>query len=216
MPELAQRALEACVEYEHCAAEVTRLTSAIGQVECPRETHDDVVDGKFVPGTPSCFQRVRTEMRPTGPLPDDGPRPVNLAEIGTLVADCPECSRLVNLIGERRGMRQRFGKAKRAIRHLGKKGPSAEADFFDLARDEMHRAQALHGRRYSTLHEGFGVLVEEGAELFEIVRQKRDERDPGHLLIELLQIAAVAGKTAFSVGAMAALDMPCTLKERAR
>jgi hypothetical protein len=84
----------------------------------------------------------------------------------------------------------------------------AEPDFFDLARAEMERARKLHGGRYASVHEAYGVLLEEVEEFFEIVRQKRAQRDPAHMLAELVQIAAVAGKAAYSFGALAALDMP--------
>jgi NTP pyrophosphatase (non-canonical NTP hydrolase) len=71
-----------------------------------------------------------------------------------------------------------------------------DPDFFDLARAEMLRAQELHGAEYASLHEAYAVLLEEVDEVFDIVRQKRGERDAQQLLEELLQIAAVAGKAA--------------------
>lgn len=48
-------------------------------------------------------------------------RPPNLDEIEGEVMDCPACSRLCQLIRERKHARQRWGVAKRAVRHVARK-----------------------------------------------------------------------------------------------
>jgi hypothetical protein len=45
-----------------------------------------------------------------------------------------------------------------------------------------------------TLHEGFGVLIEEVDEFWEEVRKKRNARDIEKIRKELIQVAAVAVK----------------------
>lgn len=113
-------ALRACRDYEHWAREIVRLTDAIRECLCPYESESEQDTHK--PPTPSCF-RDASEDRPSGY--DEwgdfvsGPRPT-LNEIAERVADCPECSRLVGLIRERRQARRKFGAAKRAVRRVGR------------------------------------------------------------------------------------------------
>ena len=57
-------------------------------------------------------------------------------------------------------------------------------------------AEASRSRRawpaYHSAHECYGVLAEEVAEFFDIVRQKESDRDYSALRREMIQIAAVA------------------------
>ena len=113
----------ACARYEHWASEVARLTAEIGAVECPHEvTGGDENDGFYF--EPSCFHAASTEefKRPEVTMFEDAPIVTRrtLNDIGEAVSDCPACSRLVVLIRERKHARQRYGVAKRRVRHVGK------------------------------------------------------------------------------------------------
>lgn len=115
---------KACADYERWSAEIKRLTAEIANTRCPVEetTAEAVEQGTpvWVDPVPSCFRRAAQTMIP--PMyPDDGERPIRLAEIAPLVADCPDCTRLVELIAARKQARQRLGIAKRAIRAAGKR-----------------------------------------------------------------------------------------------
>jgi hypothetical protein len=63
---------------------------------------------------------------------------------------------------------------------------------------EVARAVAKHGE-FNSLHEAYGVLLEEVDELWEIVREKRSVRDPNNLRAELVQICACAIKAVHSI-----------------
>lgn len=45
---------------------------------------------------------------------------------------------------------------------------------------------------YNSLHEAYGILAEEVAEVFDEVRRKETARDDKHMRHELIQVAAVA------------------------
>lgn len=64
---------------------------------------------------------------------------------------------------------------------------------------EMRRGREAYGR-FASLHEAFAVLAEEGSELWEIVRQRDQERDLVQLRNEAIQIAAVALRIAKEFG----------------
>lgn len=114
-----ERAWEACGEYETWAAAVRRLTEEIAAIQCPNES--EVEQDTHWPGSPSCFSIAREQRRPESYHGDGNPpRPLRLNEIEPLVADCPECSRLVKLIRARKVARQRYGVAKRKVRAVGK------------------------------------------------------------------------------------------------
>lgn len=83
-----------------------------------------------------------------------------------------------------------------------------EPDFFDLARREMARAREKFPNRQSGLHEGYAVLLEEVDELWECVKAQRADQDPHHILVECIQVAAMAGRMAEDRGLMAAIEMP--------
>jgi uncharacterized membrane protein YgaE (UPF0421/DUF939 family) len=59
---------------------------------------------------------------------------------------------------------------------------------------EVERAKK-HGEKFASLHEAYGVLLEELDEVWDITRQKRRERDPMEIRKEMVQIAAMAIKS---------------------
>ena len=59
--------------------------------------------------------------------------------------------------------------------------------------DELHRAQK-HGDTFSSLHEAYGVLLEEIDEVWDITRQKKKLRSKKELREEFIQVAAMAIK----------------------
>ena len=64
---------------------------------------------------------------------------------------------------------------------------------------ELLRAEDAHPRLHS-LHEAYAVIAEELDELWDQVRLKHGNRDPWMIRIELLQIAAMAWRTARDLG----------------
>lgn len=115
-------ALDACAEYEHWASEVGRLTNDIRDCICPKENVEDPTGEFGSPfGTePSCFQRAKNDPANVTGSVESGPAQPNLFAIAKLVAGCPSCSKLCDLISARRHARNRFGIAKRKVRHAGK------------------------------------------------------------------------------------------------
>ena len=73
-----------------------------------------------------------------------------------------------------------LGRGRAAILH--------EIDF------EVQRS-AMHGTRFASLHEAWGVMFEELDEIWDITRMKRRDRDPAHIRKELIQLAAMAVKS---------------------
>lgn len=67
--------------------------------------------------------------------------------------------------------------------------------FIADVRHELERAERNHAPMNS-LHEAYSVILEEVDELWDLVRMKRQERNPEHVRSELLQIAAMAIRTA--------------------
>ncbi len=60
---------------------------------------------------------------------------------------------------------------------------------------EVTRASTLHPPQNS-LHEGYAVLLEEVDEFWDEVKKKSSKRDHEHIRTELIQIAAMACRTA--------------------
>lgn len=121
------KALSACVEYEHWASEVARLTLEIGACECPNESVAE--DETHWSGSQSCFTEAkedRANWTPGGP--EHSPGPPTLATLAKIVANCPACSRLCELIAARKHARQRFGVAKRRIRAVGRRARAPESE----------------------------------------------------------------------------------------
>jgi hypothetical protein len=58
---------------------------------------------------------------------------------------------------------------------------------------ELRAATALFGN-FASVHEAYGVLMEEVAELFDEIRKKDDQRDYHNMRHEAIQIAAMALK----------------------
>ncbi len=70
--------------------------------------------------------------------------------------------------------------------------------FVELQRRELESARAKHGKQAS-VHEGYAVLLEEVDEFWEEVKKKRSERSTDLMVAELVQIAAMAQRTAEDV-----------------
>lgn len=124
MSGLAERGLAACVEYDECAGEVRRLSGEIAGLECRRGTERleaALESGARVIEGASCFQLAKADDANwrSGSI-EDGPRPPTLAQLAVLVADCPDCARLCELIAARRDARKRFAVAKRRIRSVAR------------------------------------------------------------------------------------------------
>lgn len=78
-------------------------------------------------------------------------------------------------------------------------------DFLELVRRELARATLKFPRRQSGLHEAYAVLLEEVDELWDEIK---GQQDPHNLLIESVQIAAMAARLVRDRGLMFALEMP--------
>jgi hypothetical protein len=63
---------------------------------------------------------------------------------------------------------------------------------------EVERS-AMHGEKFASLHEAWAVMLEELDEVWEIVRQKKRDRDPAEIRKELIQLAAMAIKSIDSI-----------------
>lgn len=72
--------------------------------------------------------------------------------------------------------------------------------FLERVDEEVKRAQK-HGATFASLHEAYAVIGEEMDELWDIVRQKKRDRDPEKIREELVQIAAMAMKADESINA---------------
>lgn len=70
--------------------------------------------------------------------------------------------------------------------------------FFELVRGEHSRAVNNHVSLHS-LHEGYAVILEELDELWDQVRKRDGDRDNAAILAELVQIAAMAARTAIDL-----------------
>lgn len=129
--ELANQALDACLQYDHWKREIDRLTKEIKGCVCPREEppkpFEPDPDWRQEPSHYSdAKERLEAEreaLRPDGPYPSEK---VYLEDIEAEVSDCPACSRLCRLIRDRKHARQRWGVAKRAVRHAARKARKAE------------------------------------------------------------------------------------------
>ena len=72
------------------------------------------------------------------------------------------------------------------------------ANFFRNAADELRRATSKHGPQRS-LHEGYAVLLEEVDELWDEVKKQSSVRSIDNVMLELIQIAAMAARTYLDV-----------------
>lgn len=72
--------------------------------------------------------------------------------------------------------------------------------FAKLVKAELQRAR--QHPQFNSAHEAYGVLKEEVDEFWDEVKKKSKNRDPANMLLELVQIAAVAQKAAESLKLM--------------
>jgi len=70
--------------------------------------------------------------------------------------------------------------------------------YLDRIEAETKRAVALHGE-FSSLHEAYAVMLEELDEIWEIVREKRENRSSVELETEFIQLAAMCYKALHSL-----------------
>lgn len=71
-------------------------------------------------------------------------------------------------------------------------------NFIEMQRLELESARIKHFPINSS-HEGYSVILEELEEFWEEVRKKRSERSRDKMVAELVQIAAMAQRTAEDV-----------------
>lgn len=71
-------------------------------------------------------------------------------------------------------------------------------EFAERVKCEVERARMLH-KPINSAHEGYAVIREELEEFWEEVRMKRELRSRRHMYTELVQIAAMAQRTAEDV-----------------
>lgn len=65
-----------------------------------------------------------------------------------------------------------------------------DKNFIDLLQKETEKVR-LKNKPINSLHEGYGLLIEEVDELFDEVKKKRDKRDKENITLELVQIAGI-------------------------
>lgn len=76
-------------------------------------------------------------------------------------------------------------------------------DFAELVKKELERARLKHPGTQNSLHEGYGVILEEVDEFWDLVKSQNP--NCADLLSELVQIAAMAQRTAEDVVSRMAL-----------
>ena len=80
-------------------------------------------------------------------------------------------------------------------------------EFLDRVERETMRAAAKHPTLNSA-HEAYAVILEEVDEFKAEVWKQTSARDRGTMLTELVQIAAMATRTAIDLGLLDALELP--------
>jgi hypothetical protein len=70
--------------------------------------------------------------------------------------------------------------------------------FEDLVAEEVLAARIKH-KPINSVHEGYAVMLEEMDEFWDWVKRKSKDRDPNEMLIELVQIGAMAQRCAMDV-----------------
>lgn len=73
-----------------------------------------------------------------------------------------------------------------------------EATFPNLVLKEIRRAREIHGP-VTGLHDGYAKILEELDEFWDEVRKKDRDLDPNKVVAELVQISAMAQRTAEDV-----------------
>jgi hypothetical protein len=76
--------------------------------------------------------------------------------------------------------------------------PTERPYFLDCVADELELARDSHPP-INSAHEGYSVILEELQEFWAQVKRKRSERDPDAMWAELVQVAAMAARTAEDV-----------------
>lgn len=84
--------------------------------------------------------------------------------------------------------------------------PLEESEFAEAVRRELESARSKFGPIHS-LHEGYAVILEEQDELWDEARKKRADRNADAILGELVQIAAMAQRTAEDLGLIPRPDL---------
>lgn len=77
--------------------------------------------------------------------------------------------------------------------------PVHETSFARAVRIELDKARLYFPATHS-LHEGYGIILEEVEEFWAEVKRKPSERNEADLLKELIQIAAMCQRTAEDLG----------------
>lgn len=85
--------------------------------------------------------------------------------------------------------------------------------FALYVRCEIERARAGH-RPINSVHEGYAVILEELDEFWEEVKKKREHRDKRAMYLELVQVAAMAQRTAEDVLDADTPRVPCAVCDR--
>jgi hypothetical protein len=73
-------------------------------------------------------------------------------------------------------------------------------DAFLEALDDEFKKACHKFKPFNSSHEAFAVIQEEVDEFWEEVKKKKEERDPAKMLKELIQIAAMARRSANDLG----------------
>lgn len=102
----------------------------------------------------------------------------------------------------------RLGQAEHRIHAAFLRRGETVGQFWSLAAAELARARQAYPGRQSCLHHGYAVLLEEVDELWEAIKSRRQDRDPHHLLVEAIQVAAMACRLVEDRGLLVAVDMP--------
>ncbi len=67
---------------------------------------------------------------------------------------------------------------------------SDKKNFLELLQKETEKSKAKN-KPISSIHEGYGLLLEEVDELFDEVKKKKEKRDRDNVILELTQIASL-------------------------
>lgn len=70
--------------------------------------------------------------------------------------------------------------------------------FSELLKNELVKAR-IKNPPINSVHEGYSIILEEVDEFWDWVKMKKKLRDPNEMLTELVQIAAMAQRTAEDV-----------------
>jgi hypothetical protein len=74
------------------------------------------------------------------------------------------------------------------------------ATFPARVKVELAAARLQHPQPFNSAHEGYSIVLEELEEFWEEVRKRKSERNPELMLMELLQLGAMAQRCAEDLG----------------